>query len=315
MKASSVGRTDGQGQERPVYHVRSVASRSSVVRRSPPPVDAAHRLPGQARRAVSARLCAIRRLRPLAHVVLYRPLRTEPRRDLEPGPAVDPRTHHRRLSAAGRPACGAGRQDPCAARHRGAGALWHRGWLGAGRPDAHRRVRGARPLRRPFAARRREWLPGLPARPWLCRRRPLERVRHRRRRSRWREALGLEHAQRAAAGAREGGTLRDRLYDRPGDPFRRTPGQGALVPPSQLRQAALALHGAGALPRPVRPAALPAAQSRRVGAGRPAPRARGLSPARGVGLVPAAGRRRDRAAGLYGPDQADRRPPGPPVSP
>ena len=49
-------------------------------------------------------------------------------------------------------------------------------------------------------------------------------------------------------------------------------GEQAVVPASQLRQAALALHGARALPRAVRRQGLPAAQSRRVGTFGPASR-------------------------------------------
>ena len=60
---------------------------------------------------------------------------------------------------------------------------------------------------------------------------------------------------------------------------------------------------------------LPAAQSRRARAGRPASRARGLSPARGIAVLPAPRRAGHRAAGLHGPDQAARRLARPPVRP
>ena len=63
----------------------------------------------------------------------------------------------------------------------------------------------------------------------------------------------------------------------------------------------------------VRRQGLPAAQPRRSGAGRSAPRAGRLSPARGIGVLSAARGARHGAAGLHGPDQADRRLARPPV--
>ncbi len=93
-------------------------------------------------------------------------------------------------------------------------------------------------------------LRGLPARARLCERRPVERVRDRRGRRRP-HRLRLAHAQCAPAVARGRGALRDRVHD--GRRARLDPraGRRAVGAASVVREAALAVPGAGAVPRDV----------------------------------------------------------------
>ena len=153
----------------------------------------------------------------------------------------------------------------------------------------------------------------LPARARLRERRSVVRLRDRRERSRPRR-LRLAHAQRAPAGARRGGAFRDRLHDRRRARLDPRAGRHAVGAAPLVRQAALALHGAGAYHAMFR-GAMPARSSAARRTARPtsipwcapiaARRMRELRPRR---------RGAPRAAGLHGPDRADRRAPRPPVA-
>ncbi len=163
-------------------------------------------------------------------------------------PARPARKDHRRLSAAGRHPRGIGRQDACVLpdldgleRYGIEGGSAIAALMRAGRFEELDRYDGH------SAAGRGEQLCRLSAQARLQLRRSVERLRDLGRRSR-RAGVGLADAQRAPAGARRRGAFRDRLHDARGPALRRRGhGREAVVPASQLRQAALALHGARAL--------------------------------------------------------------------
>src|SRR6266508_6826500 len=85
LAASQAGVRDkhGRGAQYPVHHVRPAARRSPRLLWSPASGHAQSRPPRAPRRALRACLRAIGRMRPVAHVVLHRTLRSKPRRDLE----------------------------------------------------------------------------------------------------------------------------------------------------------------------------------------------------------------------------------------
>ena len=91
--------------ERALHHGRPAALGPPRLRRPPVPADAEHRRAGGARRALRPTpTCNQRRLRPVAHELLHRPLSRSPRRDLEPRAAVGRRSDARRDSCAA-PGC------------------------------------------------------------------------------------------------------------------------------------------------------------------------------------------------------------------
>ena len=191
---------------------------------------------------------------------------------------------------------GAGRQDPCAARSRRAGALRHRRRLGARRPDARRPLRGARPLRRPFAARQRERLRRLSARARLQFRRSVERLRDLGQRPR-RDKLSGWHMRNVHLPARVAEEHSETAYmTREAMRFVEDMGEQ----PWFLHLSYVKPHWPYMAPAPyhahVRRRGLPAAQSRRVGASGPASGAGRLPPARGIAFPSSAPRRRRSCA-------------------
>src|SRR5260221_12477022 len=90
--------SEADSEKRALDHVRPASLRLSRLYRPSGAEDAEHRCDGQARRAVLQRLCAVADLRPVADVVLYRPLHALARLALErPAPAC------RRANARGQP--------------------------------------------------------------------------------------------------------------------------------------------------------------------------------------------------------------------
>ena len=212
------------------------------------------------------------------------------------------------LRAAGRTATLAGKTHvlPDTA---GAEALRHRGRIGARRAAARRRLSRRRPLRRPHAAGAGVRLRRLAARARLRQRRSVDRLRDQRRRRRSRR-LRLADAQRAPAVARRGAPFRNRVHDGPRARLDSRAGRDAVGAAPVVREAALAVPRAGAVPQDV-PRARTSARSARA-AGRHRRRASGrprVSRARRMQELRARGGRPPRAPRVHGPDRAGRLPP------
>ena len=107
--------TDEHRPQRAVRDVRPAAARFRLLLRRVAGADAESRPPGGGGRALRQRLRPVRRVRPVADVVLHRPLRELARRDVEPRAAVGGRAHAGRLSARGGAQRDARRQDARAA--------------------------------------------------------------------------------------------------------------------------------------------------------------------------------------------------------
>ena len=122
-------RTQNACEERALDHVRPASLRLSRLHRPSGPEDAEHRCDGQTRRAVLQRLCAVADLRPVADVVLYRPLHALARLALERLAAARRRTDARRSPEEDRRPQRAGRQDPHGARPRRPEESRHRAGL------------------------------------------------------------------------------------------------------------------------------------------------------------------------------------------
>src|SRR5664279_1347544 len=105
-------------KKRPLDHVRSTSLRLSGLHGTSDPEDAEYRCHGPARRAVFQRLRTIADLRPLTHVLLYRPLHAFAWLALERLAAACRRTDAGRSSQEYRRAQCAGRQDPYGAGSR-----------------------------------------------------------------------------------------------------------------------------------------------------------------------------------------------------
>ena len=90
---------DDRRPQRAVRDVRPVAARFRLLLRRLARADAEYRSARAAGRALRPRVRPVRRLRPVADVVLHRALRDLARRDVESRAAVRGRAHARRLSA------------------------------------------------------------------------------------------------------------------------------------------------------------------------------------------------------------------------
>src|SRR5256885_6189709 len=73
----------GKAKKYPLDHVRPASLRLFVLHRASDAEHAEYRRHGAARRALLQRLCAVADLRPVADVVLHRPLHAQPRFALE----------------------------------------------------------------------------------------------------------------------------------------------------------------------------------------------------------------------------------------
>src|SRR5258708_24926103 len=98
-------------QKRSLDHVRSASLGLPGLHGASDPEDAQYRRNGKAGGTLFKRLCAIADLRPLADVVLYRPLHALPRLALERLAAARRRTDARRASQEDRRPQRAGRQN------------------------------------------------------------------------------------------------------------------------------------------------------------------------------------------------------------
>src|SRR5439155_14149106 len=112
-------------EERALDQVRSASLRLSRLHRASGSEDAEHRCDGQARRTVLERLCAIADLRPVADVILYRPLHALARLALEWLAAAHRRTYARRSPEEDRRPQRSGRQDAYGAGPGGPEESWH----------------------------------------------------------------------------------------------------------------------------------------------------------------------------------------------
>ena len=199
--------------QRALRDVRPAPLGPPLLRRPPLPAHAEHRRAGRARRALLRGLRAERHRRPVAHVLLHRPLRRHPRRDAQPRPALGGRGDARLAPPRKRPHPGARRQDARAARRARHAAPAARRPGRPGGAAARRLVLRGRPPRRPPRRTRRR-LRRLAPRPRLRERRPLDRLRHRRGGRGRPPALGLEDAPRRPPRPRAGGAQRNGLHHR-----------------------------------------------------------------------------------------------------
>src|SRR5260221_4568839 len=116
-------------QKRSLDHVRSASLGLPGLHGASDPEDAQYRRNGKAGGTLFKRLCAIADLRPLADVVLYRPLHALPRLALERLAAARRRTDARRASQEDRRPQRAGRQNAHDARPRRPENAWDYGRL------------------------------------------------------------------------------------------------------------------------------------------------------------------------------------------
>src|SRR5260221_4073362 len=145
--------SEADSEKRALDHVRPASLRLSRLYRPSGAEDAEHRCDGQARRAVLQRLCAVADLRPVADVVLYRPLHALARLALERLAAAHRRTDARRPPEEDRRPQRAGRQDPYGAGPGGPEESRHPPGLDHRRPTGGTQGRALRAGPPPASAR------------------------------------------------------------------------------------------------------------------------------------------------------------------
>ena len=196
---------------------------------------------GRARGAFRSRLRSIADLRTLAHELLYRPLRAQPRRDVERVSSACRRTHAGRSSTRHRRGLRPGRQDPHDPRRRGHEAAGDRARIGYRHPyrgvRLHPRSSATTAcIRRAITTRIRPMTTIYARTGWTAP--PLGGMGELRRGRRRDAAVGLADALRRPAGACARGAFRDALSHPARHRFhgrRRARGAGFAIFPTSSR--------------------------------------------------------------------------------